>query len=194
MTKPSVPDPIAHLVVSHLRGGRLLPPPLVSCPTDGRGNVSSVHLSPDSRFGTSWRYWGHHPLLDTAQSTLFPAIIESESDDTVANSMNCVWDRIGEMARHSTPRRAITDAALSSGRARRFIETSSIFAWKTISATYFLFSSTTVSDAAFQRDIPSPGTGWNGTNASQDHCPCSPSTPRSSLCDCTSFRLDHACV
>ena len=38
------PDLIAHLVVSHIRGSRLLPPPLVSHPTGARGNVWSVHL------------------------------------------------------------------------------------------------------------------------------------------------------
>ena len=31
---------------------------------------------------------GHHPLLNTSQYTLFRAIIQSESDDTVASSMN----------------------------------------------------------------------------------------------------------
>ena len=45
MTKPSqtqISEPISSFLT--LRGSRPLPPPLVSHPTDGRGNVSYVHL------------------------------------------------------------------------------------------------------------------------------------------------------
>ena len=53
MTKPSqtqISLPISSFVT--LRGSRLLPPPLVSHPTGGRGNVSSVHLKVHSMHRT----------------------------------------------------------------------------------------------------------------------------------------------